>query len=117
MGDKKPRRGGRAGVFVFVLFLYSTPASPVSIGWLMYSRGSVIWPVRALAATVRGLARKTLLLIEPMRPGKLRLVVLTQTSEWLRRPKVSAGPPRQAEQPEAPILQPASRNTSSIDFS
>ena len=69
------------------------------MGVVMYSRGSVMWPVRAEAATVRGLARKTLLDMEPMRPGKLRLVVEMQTSELLRRPKVSEGPPRQAEQP------------------
>ena len=37
--------------------LYTTPAIPVSIGWLTKSRGSVILPVNALAATVRGLAR------------------------------------------------------------
>ena len=36
---------------------YITPAMPVSIGSLTYSRGSVTAPVRALAATVRGLAR------------------------------------------------------------
>ncbi len=90
---------------------------PVSMGALMYSRGSVMWPVRAEAATVRGLARKTLLLIEPMRPGKLRLVVLMQISDLFRRPKVSGGPPRQAEHPLAPMLQPASRRMSSIDFS
>ena len=36
---------------------HSTPAIPVSIGVVTYSRGSVTEPRRALAATVRGLAR------------------------------------------------------------
>lgn len=36
---------------------YTTPAEPVTIGSLTYSRGSVTWPVRALAATVNGDAR------------------------------------------------------------
>ena len=36
---------------------YITPAIPVSIGALTYSRGSVTYPVNALAATVSGLAR------------------------------------------------------------
>ena len=35
-------------------------------------------PVTALAATVSGLARKTCASLWPMRPGKLRLVVLMQ---------------------------------------
>src|SRR5580765_1765163 len=82
-----------------------------------YSRGSVTWPVKALAATVSGLARYTADLVLPMRPGKLRLVVLMQTSVELSRPKVSAGPPRHAEQPEGPTRQPASTRMSSMDFS
>lgn len=35
----------------------TTPAIPVSIGLLTYSRGSVMCPVSALAATVNGDAR------------------------------------------------------------
>jgi hypothetical protein len=52
-----------------------------------------------------------------MRPGKLRLVVLMQTSVLLSRPKVSAGPPRQALQPLGPTRQPASSRMSSMLFS
>lgn len=36
---------------------YTTPAEPVTIGSLTYSRGSVTLPVKALAATVNGDAR------------------------------------------------------------
>src|SRR5258708_3344093 len=82
-----------------------------------YSRGSVTCPVRALAATVSGLARYTADLVLPIRPGKFRFVVLMQTSVEFNRPNVSAGPPRQAEQPDGPIKQPASNRMSSIDFS
>ena len=64
-------------------------------------------PVKALAATVSGLARKTLASLCPMRPGKLRLVVLMQLSGWLSRPKVSLGPPRHAAHDGSPILAPA----------
>src|SRR3954447_19684143 len=52
-----------------------------------------------------------------MRPGKLRLVVLMQVSLPLRRPKVSAGSPRQALQPLGPARQPASSRMSSMLFS
>src|ERR1700722_17000038 len=93
---------------------YRTPAMPVSIGWVTNSRGSVTCPVRALAATVSGEARYTADLVLPMRPGKLRLVVLMQTSVLLRRPKVSAGPPRHALQPDGPTRQPASMRMSSM---
>src|SRR5690349_211918 len=79
--------------------IYRTPAIPVSIGAATKSRGSVILPVSALAATVSGLARYTALFVLPMRPGKLRLVVLMQISVLCSRPKVSTGPPRQALQP------------------
>src|SRR3954468_4698624 len=82
--------------------IYFTPAVPVSIGRLTNSRGSVMCPVRALAATVSGLARYTALLVLPIRPGKLRLVVLTHVSDPFSRPNVSAGPPRQAEHPLGP---------------
>src|SRR5262249_24321442 len=78
-----------------------------------YSRGSVISPRTALAATVSGLARYTRASLWPMRPGKLRLVVLMQLSGWLSRPKVSLGPPRQAAHDGGPSLAPAARNTSS----
>lgn len=46
------RRAGRG-----LAMDYLTPADPVSIGSLTNSRGSVILPVSALAATVSGLAR------------------------------------------------------------
>src|SRR5262245_62057742 len=72
----------------------TTPAMPVSIGFVTNSRGSVTRPVSALAATVSGEARYTADFVLPMRPGKLRFVVLMQTSAPLRRPNVSAGPPR-----------------------
>src|SRR4051812_37385096 len=52
-----------------------------------------------------------------MRPGKLRLVVLMHTSDALRRPKVSEGPPRHAPQPLGPILHPASARMSYTFFS
>src|SRR5205085_1726806 len=61
-------------------------------------RGSAIEPARALAATVSGLARKTFASLCPIRPGKLRLVVLMQLIGVLSRPNVSDGPPRQAAQ-------------------
>src|SRR5262249_59596346 len=73
-------------------------------------------PVTALPATVSGLARKTFASLWPMRPGKLRLVVLMQASGWLRRPKVSLGPPRQAAHEGWPIFAPADRKTSSSDW-
>src|SRR5262245_37225575 len=84
--------------------------------WMPYaiiSLGSAISPLTALAATVSGLARKTRASLWPMRPGKLRLVVLMQLRAVLSRPKVSDGPPRQAAQLGWPILAPADRNTSS----
>src|SRR5260370_38699989 len=62
------------------------------------SRGSLIAPASALAATVSGLARNTFASLCPMRPGKLRLVVLMHESGVLSRPKGSLGPPRQAAQ-------------------
>src|SRR4051794_23675558 len=96
---------------------YIPPAVPVSIGRLTNSRGSVICPVRALAATVSGLARYTALLVLPIRPGKLRLVVLTHVSDPFSRPNVSAGPPRQALHPLGPTRHPASSSTSSMLFS
>src|SRR5205814_742403 len=85
---------------------YITPAIPVSIGDETYSRGSVILPVSALAATVSGEARYTAAFLLPIRSGKLRLVVLMQVSVLWRRPNVSAGPPRQALQPLGPTRQP-----------
>src|ERR1700687_1661401 len=72
-------------------------------------RGSLIVPDRALAATVSGLARKTFASLCPMRPGKLRLVVLMQEIGGVSRQKVSLGPPRQAAQDSGPILAPALR--------
>src|SRR4051794_40348874 len=74
--------------------------------------GSEITPVIALAATVSGLARNTRASLWPMRPGKLRLVVLMQLMGVLSRPNVSLGPPRQAAQLGSPILAPAARKTS-----
>src|ERR1051325_1754882 len=75
----------------------------------MQSRGSVIVPDSALAATVNGLARKTFASLCPMRPGKLRFVVLMQESGVLSRPNVSLGPPRHAAHDGSPILAPALR--------
>src|SRR5437764_13770199 len=63
------------------------------------SRGSVILPVNALAATVIGEARKTCDSLCPMRPGKFRLVALMHFIGEFMRPNVSTGPPRQAAQP------------------
>src|SRR5437870_12849936 len=73
------------------------------------SLGSAISPFSALAATVIGLAKKTFASLCPMRPGKLRLVVLMQEIGVLSRPKVSLGPPRHAAQDGSPILAPAAR--------
>ena len=70
-------------------------------------------PVSALAATVSGLARKTFASLWPMRPGKLRLVVLMQLIGVFSRPKVSLGPPRQAAHDGSPIFAPARRKISS----
>src|SRR5258706_8029190 len=78
------------------------------------SRGSVIVPFIALAATVSGLARKTLASLCPMRPGKLRFVVLMQLIAVLSRPNVSDGPPRHAAHDGSPIFAPALRKISSI---
>src|SRR5947209_17218716 len=83
-------------------------------GHAKHSRGSVIVPAMALAATVLGLARNTWACLCPIRPGKLRLVVLMQDMGALSRPNVSDGPPRQAAQDGWPILAPAERKTSSI---
>src|ERR1700743_237854 len=90
---------------------YTTPAIPVSILVVMKSRGSVTCPVNALAATVNGEAKYTADLVEPIRPGKLRLVVLMQTSFFINRPNVSGGPPRHAPQPLAKTSHPASSST------
>src|SRR5207253_9725760 len=62
------------------------------------SRGSVISPVTADAATVYGEARYTCAVFDPILPGKLRLVVEMHTSLLFRRPKVSDGPPKHAAQ-------------------
>src|SRR5207244_7977331 len=80
------------------------------------SRGSAIVPDSALAATVSGLARNTFASLCPMRPGKLRLVVLMHDSGVLSRPKVSLGPPRQAAQLASPIFAPAARKMSRSDL-
>ena len=45
-----------------------------------YLLGSVMMPVKAVAAAVAGLARKILAVGLPIRPSKLRLLVETQTS-------------------------------------
>src|SRR2546429_7119318 len=70
----------------------------VGLAQLKNSRGSVILPVIALAATVIGEAKKTCDSLCPMRPGKLRLVALMHFIGVFMRPKVSVGPPRQAAQ-------------------
>src|SRR5437763_15540045 len=69
-----------------------------------YSRGSLIFPVNALAATVAGEARKTCDSLCPMRPGKLRLVALIHLRGEFMRPKVSTGPPKQAAQPAFSVI-------------
>ena len=73
-------------------------------------------PVTALAATVSGLARYTWACLWPIRPGKLRFVVLMHASGSFSLPNVSAGPPRQAAHDGSPSLAPADRNTSSSVF-
>src|SRR5947208_2201472 len=74
------------------------PENPLPPRQLKNSRGSVILPVRALAATVIGEARKTCDSLWPMRPGKFRLVALMHFIGEFIRPKVSVGPPRHAAQ-------------------
>src|SRR5439155_24654962 len=69
-----------------------------------YSRGSVIFPVSALAATVAGEARNTCDSLWPMRPGKLRFVALMHFIGEFIRPNVSTGPPRQAAQPAFSVI-------------
>src|SRR5882762_11491076 len=77
---------------------------PVKFNQLQYSRGSVILPVNALAATVAGEARNTCDSLCPMRPGKLRLVALMHFIGVFMRPKVSTGPPRHAAQPAFSVI-------------
>src|SRR5688500_2788439 len=62
----------------------------------MNSRGSVMCPVSALAATVYGLARNTSDSLFPIRPGKFRFVAEIHFIGVFKRPKVSTGPPRHA---------------------
>src|SRR5947208_13841173 len=82
-----------------------------------YSRGSVILPVSALAATVAGEARKTCDSLCPIRPGKLRLVALMHFIGEFIRPKVSTGPPKHAAQPAFSVIwTPASTSTCQTDF-
>ena len=69
------------------------------------SFGSVINPVRALAAAVRGLARYTSLSTWPMRPTKFRLVVETHRYPAARIPMY---PPRQGPQVGVETTAPAS---------
>ena len=54
-----------------------------------------------------GLARKTFASLCPIRPGKLRFVVLMQDIGVFSRPNVSLGPPRHAAQLASPIFAPA----------
>ena len=70
----------------------------------MYSLGSVTFPVIALAAAVAGLARYTSLFGSPIRPTKLRLVVLMHFSPAARIPM---NPPKHAPQVGALMTQPA----------
>ncbi len=49
----------------------------------MYFRGSVIFPLRMLAATVAGEARYMDASVEPILPGKFLFVELMQTSPSL----------------------------------
>src|SRR6185369_5923176 len=85
---------------------------------LRYSRGSVILPARALAATVLGEARKTCDSLWPMRPGKFRFVALMHLRGVFMRPKVSTGPPKQAAQPAFSVIcTPASSRICQIVFS
>src|SRR5439155_27273824 len=82
-----------------------------------YSRGSVIFPVNALAATVAGEARKTWDSLWPMRPGKFRFVALMHFMGEFIRPNVSTGPPRQAAQPAFSVIcTPASTRISQTVF-
>src|SRR5207245_3890764 len=88
------------------------------VGEFKNSRGSVILPVSALAATVAGEARKTCDSLWPMRPGKFRLVALIHFNGAFRRPKVSTGPPRHAAQPAFSVIcTPASRRICHTVFS
>src|SRR5882672_4187550 len=86
------------------LVISATDVDQPSAQFGRYSRGSVIRPARALAATVAGEARKTWLSLWPMRPGKLRFVALMHFMGEFIRPKVSTGPPRQAEQPAFSVI-------------
>ena len=62
-------------------------------------------PLIMLAATVAGLARYIFASVEPMRPGKLRLVLVMQTSPGASMPSWA---PRQAPQPGVDMVAPAS---------
>src|ERR1700752_4297875 len=81
-----------------------------------YPRGSVTFPVNALAATVAGDAKNTCDSLSPMRPGKLRFVALMHLMPGLlMRPNVSTGPPRHAAQPAFSVIwTPALTSTSQI---
>src|SRR5947207_4207372 len=94
---------------------YSTGHGPLQ---LKNSRGSVILPVIALAATVIGEARKTCDSLWPIRPGKLRLVALMHFNGVFMRPKVSVGPPRHAAQLAFYVIwTPACTRSSHISLS
>ena len=69
------------------------------------SRGSVMRPVRAVAAATRGPARYTSLSGCPMRPVKLRLLVARHRSPAARIPRC---PPRQGPQEGVETTAPAS---------
>src|SRR3972149_1358806 len=83
-------------------YKFRTPHSEFHI--YKYSRGSVITPRRADAATVKGDARYTWDCLDPIRPGKFLFVVDRQTSFPSVLPKVSGGPPRQAAHDGPPAI-------------
>src|SRR5205807_3600602 len=70
------------------------------------SLGCEITPVTALAAATAGLERYTRAFGCPIRPGKLRLVVLKQTSP---SPSTPICPPRHAPQVAVVHAAPAAR--------
>src|SRR5439155_26440629 len=74
---------------------------------LSTSLGWVITPVTALAAATAGFDRYTIAFGWPMRPGKLRLVVLKHTSP---SPITPMWPPRHAPQVGVVHAAPAARN-------
>src|ERR1700733_12775058 len=88
----------------FAFLISKIRTSHSALNQLQYSRGSVILPVIALAATVAGDARNTCDSLCPMRPGKFRFVALMHFIGEFIRPNVSTGPPKQAAQPAFSVI-------------